>query len=36
MDIARGLPITENMITEEPGDLLGTGSDGRHRHPAAA
>ncbi len=26
MDIARGVPITENMITEEPGDLLPTGS----------
>jgi Flp pilus assembly protein CpaB len=27
MDIARGVPITEGMITEEAGDLLGTGSD---------
>ena len=27
MDIARGVPITENMITEQAGDLLGTGSD---------
>lgn len=26
MDIARGVPITANMITEEAGDLLGTGS----------
>jgi Flp pilus assembly protein CpaB len=25
-DIARGVPITKNMITEEPGDLLPTGS----------
>jgi len=27
MDIARGLPITQNMITETPGDVLATGSD---------
>ncbi|NIM95710.1 MAG: hypothetical protein GTO18_18575 [Anaerolineales bacterium] len=27
MDIARGVPITTNMVTEEAGDLLGTGSD---------
>jgi Flp pilus assembly protein CpaB len=27
MDIARGIPITTNMVTEEAGDLLGTGSD---------
>ncbi len=27
MDIARGVPITTGMITEEAGDLLGTGSD---------
>lgn len=27
MDIARGLPITENMLTKEPGDLLGSGSE---------
>jgi Flp pilus assembly protein CpaB len=27
MDIARGLPITENMLTKQPGDVLGTGSD---------
>ncbi len=27
MDIARGVPITENMVTEQVGDLLGTGSD---------
>jgi Flp pilus assembly protein CpaB len=27
MDIARGVPITERMITEESGDQLGTGSD---------
>lgn len=27
MDIARGLPITQNMITKTPGDVLGTGSD---------
>lgn len=27
MDIARGVPITERMITEDAGDLLGTGSD---------
>lgn len=26
MDIARGVPITENMVTEAPGTLLGTGS----------
>ena len=27
MDIDRGLPITENMITKEPGDVLGSGSE---------
>ncbi|MEE9217326.1 MAG: SAF domain-containing protein [Anaerolineales bacterium] len=27
MDIARGVPITENMITDQPGDLLPIGSD---------
>ncbi len=27
MDIGRGVPITENMITDEPGDLLAVGSD---------
>lgn len=27
MDIGRGVPITENMITEQPGDLLAVGSD---------
>ncbi len=27
LDIVRGLPITENMITKEPGDLLGSGSE---------
>jgi Flp pilus assembly protein CpaB len=27
MDIARGLPITQNMITQTPGDVLATGSD---------
>jgi len=27
MDIARGLPITQNMVTETPGDVLATGSD---------
>jgi pilus assembly protein CpaB len=27
MDIARGVPITENMITDQPGDLLPVGSD---------
>jgi len=27
MDIARGVPVTENMITDEPGDLLPVGSD---------
>jgi pilus assembly protein CpaB len=27
MDIGRGVPITQNMITEQAGDLLGTGSD---------
>lgn len=27
MDIARGVPVTERMITEQAGDLLGTGSD---------
>jgi Flp pilus assembly protein CpaB len=26
MDIARGVPITENMVTDSPGNLLGTGS----------
>jgi hypothetical protein len=27
MEIARGVPITSNMLTEQAGDLLGTGSD---------
>ena len=27
MDIARGVPITENMVTDKAGDLLGVGSD---------
>jgi len=27
MDIARGVPVTENMITDEAGDLLPVGSD---------
>ena len=27
MDIARGLPITQNMLTKEPGDVLGSGSE---------
>ena len=27
MDIARGVPITENMITDQAGDLLPVGSD---------
>lgn len=27
MDIARGVPVTQNMITDKAGDLLGTGSD---------
>ncbi len=27
MDIGRGVPITENMITDQPGDLLTVGSD---------
>lgn len=27
MDIARGVPVTERMVTEQAGDLLGTGSD---------
>ncbi|HET7012188.1 MAG TPA: Flp pilus assembly protein CpaB [Anaerolineales bacterium] len=27
MDIARGLPVTQNMITLTPGDVLATGSD---------
>jgi pilus assembly protein CpaB len=27
MDIARGLPLTQNMITQTPGDVLATGSD---------
>ncbi|MGH2621436.1 MAG: SAF domain-containing protein [Anaerolineales bacterium] len=27
MDIARGVPITENMVTSQAGDLLGVGSD---------
>jgi pilus assembly protein CpaB len=27
MDIARGLPITQNMLTQEPGDVLGSGSE---------
>ncbi|OGO71062.1 MAG: Flp pilus assembly protein CpaB [Chloroflexi bacterium RBG_19FT_COMBO_62_14] len=26
LDIARGIPITENMVTDAPGTLLGTGS----------
>jgi pilus assembly protein CpaB len=26
LDIARGMPITQNMLTEEPGKLLGEGS----------
>lgn len=26
MDIARGMPVTQNMLTEEPGKLLGVGS----------
>jgi pilus assembly protein CpaB len=26
LDIARGMPVTENMLTEEPGKLLGQGS----------
>ncbi len=26
MDIARGVPLTENMVTDSPGTLLGTGS----------
>lgn len=33
-DIARGVPITENMITEEAGDLLGVGSDAAFSIPA--
>lgn len=27
MDIARGVPVTERMVTEQSGDLLGTGSE---------
>ncbi len=27
MDIARGVPVTQNMITEQPGNLLPVGSD---------
>jgi Flp pilus assembly protein CpaB len=27
MEIARGVPVTERMITEQAGDLLGTGSE---------
>jgi pilus assembly protein CpaB len=27
MEIARGLPVTENMLTKEPGDVLGSGSE---------
>lgn len=27
MDIARGVPVTQRMVTENPGDLLGTGSE---------
>lgn len=27
MDIARGVPVTERMVTEQAGDLLGAGSD---------
>ena len=27
MDIARGVPITERMLTQDAGDLLGTGSE---------
>lgn len=26
MDIARGVPVTQRMVTQDPGDLLGTGS----------
>lgn len=33
-DIARGVPITENMITEEAGDLLAVGSDAAFAIPA--
>ncbi len=34
MDIARGVPITQNMVTEQSGDLLGTGSDASLAIPA--
>ncbi len=27
MDIPRGVPVTSNMLTEKPGDLVGTGSN---------
>ena len=27
LDIARGLPVTQNMLTQEPGDVLGSGSE---------
>ncbi|MBN2555327.1 MAG: hypothetical protein JXA97_05255 [Anaerolineales bacterium] len=27
MDIARGIAVTEGMVTDQPGDLLGSGSD---------
>jgi len=27
MDIARGIAVTEGMVTDQPGDLLGAGSD---------
>lgn len=34
MDIARGVPVTQNMVTEQSGDLLGTGSDASLAIPA--
>ncbi len=34
VDIARGVPVTENMITEEAGDLLAVGSDAAFAIPA--
>jgi pilus assembly protein CpaB len=34
MDIARGIPLTEAMITDQPGDLLSAGSDASNAIPA--
>jgi pilus assembly protein CpaB len=34
IDIARGIPLTEAMITDQPGDLLSAGSDASNAIPA--